>query len=61
MGLFTVSMSVDAVRLKVINVITEIYEEFTSIIFSKEDNSVNVDSKFKPALPNYIPEKDLRK
>ena len=35
MGLFTVSMSVDAVRLKVINVITEIYEEFTSIIFSK--------------------------
>ena len=55
MGLFTVSMSVDAVRLKVINVITEIYEEFTSIIFSKEDNSVSVDSKFKPALPNYIP------
>lgn len=55
MGLFTVSMSVYAVRLKVINVITEIYEEFTSIIFSKEDNSVSVDSKFKPALPNYIP------
>lgn len=54
-GLFTLTMSVEAVRLKVINVITEIYEEFTSIIFSKEDNSVSVDSKFKPALPNYIP------
>lgn len=55
MGLFTSTMSVQAVRLKVINVITEIYEEFTSIIFSKEDNSVSVDSKFKPSLPNYIP------
>ena len=28
MGLFTVSMSVDAVRLKVINVITEIYKNY---------------------------------
>ena len=36
-GLFTLTMSVEAVRLKVINVITEIYEEFTSIMFSKED------------------------
>ena len=48
-------MSVEAVRLKVINVITEIYEEFTSIMFSKEDENMSMNSKFKPVSPNYIP------
>lgn len=54
-GLFTLTMSVEAVRLKVINVITEIYEEFTSIMFSKEDENMSMNSKFKPVSPNYIP------
>ena len=53
-GLFTLTMSVEAVRLKVINVITEIYEEFTSIMFSKEDENMSMNSKFKPVSPNYI-------
>ena len=55
MSAITLTMSVDAVRVKVFSVITEIYEEFTSIIFSKEDDSVSIDNEFKPALPNYIP------
>lgn len=53
-GLFTLTMSVEAVRLKVINVITEIYEEFTSIMFSKKDENMSMNSKFKPVSPNYI-------
>lgn len=53
MGLFTLTMSVEAVRLKVINVITEIYEEFTSIMFSKEN--VGIDEDYRPILPSYIP------
>ncbi|MEG2195666.1 MAG: DUF4367 domain-containing protein [Terrisporobacter sp.] len=55
MGLFTLSMSVEATRTKVINTITEIYEEFTSIIFSKENTNISIDQEFKPTLPNYIP------
>lgn len=55
MGLFTLTMSVEAVRSKVINVITEIYEEFTSIMFSKEDEDIHINSEFKPISPNYIP------
>lgn len=55
MGLFTLTISVEAVRSKVINVIIEIYEEFTSIMFSKEDEDISINREFKLISPNYIP------
>lgn len=56
MGVFTLTMSAEAVKSKVINVITEIYEEFTSIMFLKEDKDTSKDREFKAISPNYIPQ-----
>lgn len=51
-GIVTVTMNVEAIRVKVLNVITEIYTEFTSFIFSTDDNDEA--TTFKPLEPKYI-------
>lgn len=51
---FATTMSVEAYRVKVIEVITEVWEEFTSIIFKNKEN-IN-DGILVPAVPKCVPE-----
>ncbi|MDU5081268.1 DUF4367 domain-containing protein [uncultured Tissierella sp.] len=51
---FATTMSVEAYRIKFFEVITEIWEEFTSVVFKNKDN-INED-KLIPINPIYIPD-----
>lgn len=51
---FATTMSVEAYRVKFFKVITEVWEEFTSIVFKSEEE-VN-DGNLVPTNPQYIPE-----
>lgn len=53
-GCFTVTMSVDALRDKFFKKIIEIYEDFTSIHLSKNDDTINNSCTFSE--PQYIPD-----
>ena len=50
---FTTTMSVEAYRVKFFEIVTEVWEEFTSMIFKSNEN--NNDNKLIPAIPEYIP------
>lgn len=50
---FVTTMSVEAYRVKFFEVVTEVWEEFTSIIFKSKENIIN--DKLLPAVPKYIP------
>lgn len=51
---FAVTMSVEAYRLKFFKIITEVFEEFTSIRFESEDGIT--DTILETIYPSYIPE-----
>lgn len=53
-GLFTITMSVDALRNQFIKIVIEIYEDLTEFIFSK-DIQTDKDLDFILKEPNYIP------
>ncbi len=50
---FATTMGVEAYRVKFFEVITEVWEEFTSIIFKSKENIK--DGKLIPVVPEYIP------
>lgn len=50
---FTTTMSVEAYRVKFFEVVIEVWEEFTSIIFKSKENID--DGKLIPVNPTYIP------
>lgn len=50
---FATTMSVEAYRVKFFEIVTEVWEEFTSIIFESKD-SIN-DDKLVPTISEYIP------
>lgn len=52
--IFTTTMSVEAYRTKFFEVIKEVWEEFTSIIFKNKENIDDV--KFIPINPTFIPD-----
>lgn len=51
---FATTMSVEAYRVRFFEVITEVWEEFTSIVFKSEEG-IN-DGNLLPTNPQYIPE-----
>ena len=51
---FATAMSVEAYRVKFFEIVTEVWEEFTSIIFKSKDH-INDNNKLIPAIPEYIP------
>ena len=51
---FVTTMSVEAYRVRFFQVITEVWEEFTSIIFKSEENTN--DKILVPIIPEYVPE-----
>lgn len=51
--IFATTMSVEAYRIRFFESITEVWEEFTSIIFKSEENINN--KKLIPINPTYIP------
>ena len=51
---FATTMSVEAYRVRFFEVITEVWEEFTSIVFKSEEE-IN-DGNLLPTNPQYIPE-----
>lgn len=53
MGLITVTMNVEALRVKVIDIVTEIYTELTSFKFKKEKDNLDINLNF--VEPKYIP------
>ena len=52
---FVTTISVEAYRVKFFEVITKVWEEFTSITFKSEDEIIN-DEKLLAINPEYIPE-----
>lgn len=52
MGLFTLTMSVESLRIQFFNIIKEIHEEFTIYKFNSESNN---DLEFKNMEPAYLP------
>lgn len=50
---FATTMSVEAYRVKFFEIATEVWEEFTSIIFKSKDHINN--NQLIPAIPEYIP------
>jgi len=50
---FATTMSVEAYRVKFFEIVIEVWEEFTSMIFKSNENSN--DNKLIPAIPEYIP------
>lgn len=50
---FVTTMSVEAYRVKFLEVVIEVWEEFTSMIF-KNNTNIN-DKKLIPVVPKYIP------
>ncbi|WP_042277730.1 DUF4367 domain-containing protein [[Clostridium] dakarense] len=53
-GLFTLTMSVEALRDQLFDVIKEVYDKFTSYVFS---TTVDIDeSSFEIKLPGYLPD-----
>ena len=51
---FATTMSVEAYRVKFFEIVTEVWEEFTSIIFKSKDH-INDNNKLIPAIPEHIP------
>lgn len=51
---FATTMSVEAYRVKFFEIVTEVWEEFTSIIFKSKDH-INDNNKLIPAIPEYTP------
>ena len=51
---FATTMSVEAYRVKFFEIVTEVWEEFTSIIFKSKDH-INDNNKLIPVIPEYIP------
>lgn len=52
MGLFTLTMSVESLRIQFFNIIKEIHEEFTIYKFNSKSNN---DLEFKNMEPTYLP------
>lgn len=50
---FATTMSVEAYRVKFIEIVIEVWEEFTSMIFKSNENSNDI--KLIPSIPEYIP------
>ena len=51
---FATTMSVEAYRVKFFEIVTEVWKEFTSIIFKSKDH-INDNNKLIPAISEYIP------